>query len=81
MGNFDPFIGHEKLFYDNFQKFLSCPKNIDAQKFKIGKKQDRNELLEKSKITVIFQDSEIFNVWKVFFKYLLKIEILSNLYG
>ena len=44
-------------------------------------KKDRNELLEKSKITVIFQDAEIFNVWKVFFKYSLKIEILSNLYG
>ena len=63
---FDPFIGHEKHFMIIFKNPLVVLKNIDAQKFKIGKKKDRNELLEKSKITVIFQDAQIFNVWKAF---------------
>ena len=65
-GDFWPLYWAWKTFYDNFQKFLSCSKKYWCTEIQNWKKKDRNELLEKSKITVIFQDAQIFNVWKAF---------------
>ena len=62
---FDHFIGHEKLYMIIFKNSLVFLKILMHRNSKLEIK-DRNKLLEKSKITVIFQDAQIFNVWKAF---------------